>query len=290
MKFLDKIHFEKKVLDSKEKLKNMSPKAIFYDMCHFFAKQQIKNGERAATVLLRQIEANQYLSLSALARYKEEKPEVQILLHFQMYTTLIQAYKLYIKSQTYAFALASLTDEEYKNLPKQYRGLFYKRASNKYALNEPQTEMVIAYNKKNANKLIDLLIHANELLSLVRGAPDSEQHKRQFIGGVAAIEKLHNVFVEIAKISVPVKVKKSNKPYSAKSLYYTYCCENDFCKNKFLRAQNELKSIKAEKIQKIHAQKERYDNALKNIECWYRDVHSYKLRNLGIKTKQEKCR
>lgn len=267
MKFFDKIGSAINTSELKERLKNMSPRAIFYDMCHFFATQKIKNGERATSVFSALIEGRAYLSPFSLAKYEQENTEQQIFLHGTMYKTLYEIYTEHLKKET-CLIKQKLSYDEYKKLPKKYRGIFYKADNQTYVLKISTKEMIIAYNKKNKEKLNELLNRARNLIPFVWGSIDKKTKDAQLESRIEAIKSLHDIFVEIAKKSVPVKIK-SDKQSSAQALYAEYV--SDFRQNRFLEGQNVLKSERAK--------------ALEAIKKWYQANRSPLLSNQNTRTK-----
>lgn len=223
------------------KLEDMFPGAIIYDMQHVFVEGKSDYEAHkipSFTSYLSFQTSNWILSYS---NYKYFNPQNQVLLHGLAYKTLVDIYKRYLElpfakynilEKPNSNKIPMLSNEEYKNLPKRYRGAFRKYGSDSYILSESYKSMQIRTKKEDREKLVNLLSQAEFLLSLVykekQLTPDEDiggcmqiyykepvepafnngSLKNYFVTDeqIAVIKKLHEIFMNIAKISLPYAI------------------------------------------------------------------------------------
>lgn len=222
-------------------ISNLFPYAIYYDMLHQFMiqsksketkKSYLKGIKSFAVVLQKQpfvSEAfNQY-------EYPHRNPQNQILCHAITYNAMFNVFMKYVKNGFDDILLSDIQQKNtngrtiidfvtYNKLPKKYRGIFVKYDNDNYVLNVPFKGMVFAYNKKNKLKLEQLLKRAQVLLPVIYKEPSPDVNfggVLQLFDGPAFVQnntksaylvtseqlktviELHDIFVEIAKITLP---------------------------------------------------------------------------------------
>ena len=223
------------------KLEDMFPGAIIYDMHHVFVEGKTDSEAHkipSFTSYLSFQTSNWVLSPSS---YKYFNPQDQVLLHGLTYKTLVDIYKRYLELPFAKYdilekpnpnKIPTLTNEEYNNLPKRYRGAFRKYGSDTYILSESYKSMQIRVKKEDREKMVNLLKQAEMLVNVIYKektlTPDEsiggvmeiyyqepvgpafnkDSLKNYFVKNtqISIIETLHKIFIEIAKISLPCSI------------------------------------------------------------------------------------
>ena len=166
--------------------------------------------------------------------YKKHNPQNQVLSHGTVYNALFTLYMrnvktgfdsvlLYAEQQKYRHQKVIIDYITYDNLPKKYRGIFVKYDNDSYVLNIPYGDLTISYNKKNKAKVEKLLERAKMLLPVIYKEPtpdidfggllqicsgpdfvkDSRSANRVTDEQLNTVRELHDIFVELAKITFP---------------------------------------------------------------------------------------
>ena len=216
--------------------------------------------------------------------YETLNPQNQVLAHGIFFKNLMAKYLAYLNInfndpwlQTGARYANSpmLSAEEYEKLPKIYRSIFVPYDATHYILHTHR-DTVLTVSAEHKQQLKILLEHARILIPViyktehrdnalelseseinqkwltrtlgdamtkVAFVPNSRSAKRVSDQQIDAIEKLRTIFREIDNISIMWSEHRDVKP-SATYLYGTY--QNELTRsNRYLRAQNEIKSVRS---------------------------------------------
>lgn len=200
---------------------------------------------------------------------------------------------------------------QYKQLPKRFRGIFVKYDEDNYILNIPNPVMTITYNKKDRQKLEKLLLRAKMLIPVIYkdvssiiwdDEPDAEDHNLwtgtkvrtpAFVKNspsakcvsdeqLATIRELHNIFIEIAKITLPVATKQKENSGALEILeeLNKECYQREI----FVRAQDEAKNLKADHDEIIKKSYKTFKKRKKQLKTNYREFRSDLLAMLAKET------
>ena len=238
--------------DNAKQIADLYPYAIYYDMEYHFVRHpnaDVKNSIFAFT-LFHQPFVDEACDRN---RYCFSNPQGKVLMHGIIYKALFNIYMEYIKKSFDSVLLADIQKQynkdkiiidfiSYYELPKKYRGIFVQYDKDNYILNIPYNNMNIAYNKKNKTKLEQLLERAKMLIPVIYReptpdidfggtfkvyenpfyVPDSKTAQRVSDEQINAILDLHDIFVEISKITLPLRTypNKYARAYKILDEYY----------------------------------------------------------------------
>lgn len=227
--------------DNAYKIETMYPIAIFNDMQHNFAKQKGTDFGKINDIPT----LTSYLTYkdecwAHYINYKNQNPQNQVLLHALAYKKLIEIYKKYldkpfekcgIMTQPTSEDIPVLSAQEYKNLPKRYRGAFRKYNDNLYILSAPYKSMRISSTFLESIYVVKLLQKAEQLVSKIyreidnpdidfggmkiyegNNKPQPAFVKDSFDAMLVSdeqfktINELHSVFIEISRFTMPCSV------------------------------------------------------------------------------------
>ncbi len=242
-------------LDNAEKLNQITPYITMCDIHHQFLYN--KHYSNQTGVLFDQIlEKEPYASKTALnyKAYTEENAQNKVLIHGVLFNSLFNVYLNHFKKGFDNVLLTNLPEREsddmcyflskerpgsnrtiidfieYEKLPKRYRCLFVQYDDDHYTLNIPHAEMMIAYNKKNKSKIEKLLLRAKMLIPVIykeqplNSVVDPTSAKRVSNEQLNTVRELHDIFVEIAKITFPVETDTNAK---SRDVYNEYIHETN---------------------------------------------------------------
>lgn len=305
-----------------EALKHILPETIVYDMMHHFSnnkKTESNTLKKFKELLLKQPYV--YHAALNTVSYEHENSQNRVLLHGVLFKALFNLYINHLKKPLNSVLLSSLYNDseqertiieftEYNDMPKRYRGIFVPYDQDRYVLNVPHSEMIISCNKKNLKQLEKLLLRVNMLLPVVyktKIEPDPTNWERlnnfeskqkkwshpafvesRFASSnitdeqLAVIRELHDIFVEIAKITYPV-ITKQREDSVAQGLFAEYQKELQQ-KDIFVRAQNEAKTLKANQEEVIKNAYKAFKNKKKQLKTNYKEFHSDLLNMLATET------
>lgn len=286
-KFLKKIHEH----ENAQKLNTMQPHAIFYDICNVFTKQKIRKGFINIVDFYTIIKKQPFIMKAfSTQEYSDNLPQNKVLLHGIIYDALFNIYTSFLKKSFGNDLLPEpntnqtiIDSDKYKDLPKSLRGIFVKYDNNNYILNAPDTDIVIAFNKKNKKQLEQLLLRAKKLIPVIYKTK-TEQESNVWDNGTLipgqkfttpafvwatkdslsaklvndeqlnTINELHDIFMQIATIAYPISTKR-NEQSVAKNIYDSYQKEaqksNIFYTAKFM--VDKAQSVREEQIAKINS-------------------------------------
>ena len=279
-----------------EQVAKILPYSIYYDMEYHFARnkqpkgfqKQDKRYSMFASAFVNQLFVEQAINLEA---YQKRNPLNQVLSHGIVYKALFDMYMRYttktfdtiyllMEQMNYKNDKVIISLSEYESLPKKYRDIFLKYKQAKYILNISYNDMVISYANKDKFKLEQLLNDARSFIPYIYREPEPDidfggtlkiyEHpnfypdlayaKRVSDTQLNAIRKLHDIFVEISKITLPcltlTERKQKIRPNvierkdSARDIYNEYLQE---CaqKNVVYNAHQEYKKIKRHIIKNV---------------------------------------
>ena len=292
--------------DNAYKIETMYPIAIFNDMQHNFALQ--KDNDLSQTNQIPMLES--YLThtddcWAHYINYKQYNPQNQVLLHAMAYKKLIEIYKKHldkpfekcgIMTQPTSKDIPVLSAQEYKNLPKRYRGAFRKYNDNLYILSAPYKSMRISSTFLESIYVVKLLQQAEQLVSKIYRETDNpdidfggmkiyegnnkphpafvkDSFDSMFVTNEQfnTIKELHSVFVEISRFTMPCAVyipsKESvhtNAPVSGAWGIYDEYEKEQKRKGTYLRSREKLQphldTYKKEHAKIISELKENLEN------------------------------
>ena len=304
-----------------EKLAKMPANAIYFDMCHAFSEQKLKKAKPSISAFGDTIRNQPFIEFAFAAHnYPDTNPQNQVLTHGIMYNALYNVYITHLK-KCFDVQKKSPTEilcfPDYHQIPKRYRGVFFPfdKESWFYALNDSAKDLVIGYNKKNRKELERLLSNAKNLIPLIYkeicNEPDTNacdvlqfyqnpQNETKNFSGPAfvpdddkkqeitdmqlkTIQQLHDIFVQIAKISFPVKpIDKGH--HGAQKIYETYQDETNR-KNIFWLAYENQKNVIKHKNAAISEMKNAFKTGVQSVNRDYADFRSKLLQILAQQTK-----
>ena len=267
-------------MENAESLKHMSPQTTIYDIEHqFSSKRKFDFRVLSVFDMTLKKQAYVYHAALNHRAYTDTNPQNQVLMHGILFDALLNMYLIHFKKCFDNILLSDFRDNntinkkviidfiEYNNLPKRYRGIFVQYDSDHYVLNVPYKNMVMTYNKKDKAKLKKLLLRAKMLIPVIyktkKTVPDmdfggmlqfyehampespafvsdSADAKRVTDEQLKTIHELHDIFVEIAKITLPVETKVKTE---ACDVYYEYKREQEQ-KGAVLHTYNMSKDLK----------------------------------------------
>ena len=279
-----------------EEIAKMLPYSIYYDMEYHFARNKQPKGFQKqdtrysifANAFVNQLFVAQAINLEA---YQKRNPLNQVLSHGIVYKALFDMYMRYttktfdnmyllMEQKDYKNDKVIISLSEYESLPKKYRGIFSEYKQDKYILNISYNDMVISYANKDKSRLEQLLNRAQctipdiyrepepdidmggilQIYEQPNFYPDSAYAKRVSDVQLNAIRELHDIFVEISKITLPcltlTERKQKIRPNvigrkdSARDIYNEYLQE---CaqRNVVYNARQEYKKIKRHIIKNV---------------------------------------
>ncbi len=268
-------------IENAEKLQSISPMTTVYDICHQFAykHQNTPNSVSLFESVLKKQPHVYHTALNHQA-YDSENAHNQLILHGVLFNALFNVYMSHFKKGfdnifLLTGALGNKFDEnrpmicftEYAKLPKRYRDIFVRYNCDNYTLNAPYTDMIIKYNKKNKSKLEKLLLRAkmlipvlykeknshykvpeddrvyllNEAIPEPAFVPDSASAKCITDEQLNTVKELHDIFVEIAKITTPIQ---TNVAPETRDVFLEFKKEMEQ-KDIFVKASDAVKHAKA---------------------------------------------
>ncbi len=231
--------------DNAKQIAAVYPYSIYYDMVYHFARQPLFDTKNNifATTLFHQPFVEEACDRE---RYSFSNPQGKVLMHGIIYKALFNIYMEYVKKSFDSVLLADIQKQynkdkiiidfiSYNDLPKKYRGIFVPYDNDNYILNVPYNKMNIAYNKKNKTRLEYLLKRAKMLIPVIYRepspdldlggtfkvytnpcyVPDSKAAQKVSNEQLYTIHELHDIFVEISKITLPLQ----NVPHTGKNAY-----------------------------------------------------------------------
>ena len=292
--------------DNAYKLEKMYPIAVFNDMQHNFARKNNYDLSGAKNIPM----FESYLTYkdecwARYTNYEKQNPQNQVLLHALAYKKLIEIYKKYldkkfekcgIMTQPTSKDIPVLSAQEYKNLPKRYRGAFRKYNDNLYILSAPYKSMRISSTFLESVYVVKLLQQAEQLVSKIYRETDNpdidfggmkiyegnnkphpafvkDSFDSMFVTNEQfnTIKELHSVFVEISRFTMPCAVyipsKESvhtNAPVSGAWGIYDEYEKEQKRKGTYLRSREKLQphldTYKKEHAKIISELKENLEN------------------------------
>ena len=257
-----------------KEIAKMYPCVVCYDMIYNFVRNKKPRGflklkdEDGNTRFIRAL-YNQPFTEIALntTEYQMQLPQNQVRLHGIIYNALFNIYVKYVKKSFDSVYLILpqmqhntnkivIDSSEYNNLPRQYRNLFVKYYHDNYVLNTNYTDMVLSYANKNKLKLEQLLKRAQGLIPCIYREPEPDidlggtlkiYEQPDFYPDLASakwvsteqlntIRELHDIFVEISKITLPCLTLTEKKQKIRPNVIETKDSAHDLY-NKYLKEQ-----------------------------------------------------
>lgn len=293
-----------------EKMKEFLPSATFNNMLHSFSKKNIK-GMGIFENCLYQISDMKWRNFDD---YKQENPANQLLLHGMMYKALLDIYTKYLGInlddpflvQRPSVKPIALSWDEYKKLQKKYRGI-WKQTDEGYVLNITKQPMVIVVQKQYKDKLKQLLKRADMLLPVIykETMPDIDiggklqlfeaPTRPAFVSNsisanrvsdeqLKTINELYDIFMEISKITVPVRTRVSVCETSGALNIFNEYHDELTRKNIFVKTNDESKAVQAQKQIELQNAKRKYKKDTKNINAKYTHMHNEMIALLKLQT------
>lgn len=281
-KFLKKLN----EFDNSRKLNKMYPSKVYDKIVEIFSKSTTEPALR--TFYHYYLHKNSAFYPGLLDKYyKDASARLQIVYQYQLFLKMWYTFVLFLKPsnvnpewQTEAKNYYNvcwdlfnpiITEQEYKNIPKRYRSALIKtkKGEEGYKLhitgNEPQ--LAISVDKNNSKKLYNLLFESKNLLDhLCDGYtnPNSSDSLCNFIKSdikddlfvsdkqIESVTRIHDIFIEIAKMTKIYDVPKTNKSLSGAITIFNEYTNVLTHKNKYLDAYNKFRKLKSEKIKNLH--------------------------------------
>ena len=268
----------------------MRPYAIYHNMLYYIVRT--KHGSKPfiddsnfSKKLLEQIWVEKALFCGN--DYTEYSPKNQVLLHGIMYNSLYNTYASFLKSSRRPDKnnQTIIDATEYNKIPKRYRSIFVKFDDNHYILNTANTTITVAYNKVE-----QLLNRAKALIPVIykeSAQPDEniggileiyyspafvkDSFSANFVTDkeIDAIRKLHDIFVEISKITLPAIDIKQNEHSVALDLYQEYKNPRQKMPIDYLLEKHTTN----EEIQ-LEQERKKYEEKVQYIKQGYKDLRS----------------
>jgi hypothetical protein len=309
-------------LDNAEKLKTMLPSSTVYDMQHNFSNRKKNGTctDIFDKVLNNQPLIGDVSFVSGA--YPSQNAQNQVLYHGIIFNALFNVYMRYVKKGFDSIPLSEAQKAtpnariiidfiEYDDLPKRYRDIFVQYDADHYMLNVTNSEMVIAYSNKNKQKLESLLLRAKMLIPVIykhkseivwNDEPEAENHnlwtgtKVQVPAFVkdspfaklvndeqlATVRELHDIFVEISKITLPIATKRREDSAAFDKIAEIHKEYNQY--DIFLRAQKQVKESKAQQITATKNAFKQFKSQKKQLAINYKQNRSYWLTKLANET------
>lgn len=263
------------ILKEKANAKELSkiyPCSVCYDMIHNFVHAKKPHGylkqQDGDTYFVQALYKQHFVGMALnTTEYQMQLPQNQVLLHGIIYNALFNIYVKYAKKSFDSVHLVLpqmqqdegktvLDWDEHNDLPRQYRDLFLKYYREHYVLNTNYGNMVMSYANKNKGKLEILLKRAQELIPAIYREPtpnvdfggavqiydspdfvgDSKDARRVTDRQLNTIRELHDIFVDISKISLPCPTLAPRKQHVRPSIIATKESANVLY-NKYLQEQ-----------------------------------------------------
>ena len=307
--FFQKLH----ELNNANRLADFLPRTTAFDMYHNFSRQNVRGHTKAVSTFDSMLHAAS-LDDYGKKRYEYMNSQNQVLLHAIAFTKLYKLYKKYLQSEFFTSAdsdkrLPMIDSEQYKALPKRYRGVFVPAGEKFYRLNvSGDAPMIIGLKKSDQDQANELLARAKELiLSLYERSHEekskyskdfsvnpfstnysvtfiSDSFKTQFVTDeqTKAITELHDIFVNLSEFTLPYSVKWRDKKESGAWTIYNEYMDEIAQKNVLVEAQDCAEKLKYKKDQIIHYMQSAFNSRTKYLTAKHYENRAEILHELAL--------